>query len=256
MLGLPAATAEGLAPTCSFAAEQGGQVYPVDQLDPGFRCLISAVLDKPTTVGLVGPIQTPVTVQLYDYLLDRPPLVATLSEQLGLGRYQVVPQGPNQFWVNDGDGAEGLLTLLYRDPSRRIYYLRGFHKGRFLPTVRGTAVIFMHSLSISTHEGGSAVETSLVIYTKLDNAVLAEVARVVRPLIREAVTRKLSRGIEVAHRLGAAIAEDPQQIAQLAALVPWLSSPERHTFLAMLSTIPPQTARRLVGTTHSRPFRQ
>jgi hypothetical protein len=242
MLGLAAARAEGPATTCSFAAEQGGQVYPVEQMDTGFRCLIGAVLDKPTTVGLVGPIQTPVTAQLYDYLLDRPPLIAALSEHLGLGRYQFVPQGPNQYWVNDGDGAEGLLTLLYHDPSRRIYYLRGYHKGRLFPTVRGTAVIFMHSMPTSTLDGGLAVQTSLVIYTKLDNAVLAGLARVLRPLISEAVTRKLSRGVEVAHRLGAAIAEDPKRIARLAAFVSWLSPAELQTFVGWLDTIPQGTA--------------
>lgn len=227
---------------CTFAEEQGGVVFPVKQLDAGSRCLISTVLDNPTTAGLFGPIRTPVTIQLYDYLLDRPPLIAALAERLGLGTYQFTRRDLNQYWVNDGDGSQGLLTLLYRDHSHRIYHIEGYHQGRIFPIVRAKAIAFMHITPVTTDDGYPAVQTLLMAYAKLDDALVAGLVRLLKPLVGDVVTRKLSRGFEVTNHLGAAIAQDPEEVARQVALVPWLSLPEKQALIGWLSTIPQHAA--------------
>lgn len=234
---------------CTFAEEQGGVAFPVAQLDSRSRCLIGAVLNNPTTTGRFGPIRTPVTIQLYEYLLDHPPLIAALAERLGLGAYQFTARDWNQYWVNDGDGTQGLLTLLYQDPLRRIYHIDGYHEGRIFPMVRAKAVAFMHIAPVVTADGYPAVQTSLMAYIKLDDALLAGLVRLLSPLVSDAVTRKLSRGFEVTTHLGAAIAQDRERVAQQAALVPWLSLPEMQTLIGWLYTVPQRAAVRSAAET-------
>ena len=237
LFGSAAATASSIQ-DCTVVAEQGGALFPVDKLSASTRCQIGAVINGYTTTGLIGPVQTPVTPQLYDYLMDRPPLIASLTERLGLGSYQFTARELNQFWVNDGEGTQGLLTLLYQDSTHRIYHIDGYHEGQIFPMVRAKAAVFMHITPITTADGYPAVQTSLTAYTKLDDSLLAGLVRILRPLIGEAVTRKLSRGFEATNQLGAAIAQDRDRVMQHASLVPWLSTAELQTLVGWLYTVP------------------
>lgn len=242
LFGSTTATAAPPTDDCIVAAEQGGVLFPVDKLNPSTRCQIAAVVNEYTTAGLIGPVQTPVTPQLYEYLLDRPPLIAALTERLGLGTYQFTARDPNQFWVNDGEGMQGLLTLVYQDPTHRIYHIDGYHEGQIFPMVRAKAIVFMMILPVTTTEGLPAVQTSLMAYTRLDASLLAGLVRLLRPLVGDGVTRKLSRGFEVTNQLGTAIAQDRERVAQQASLIPWLSAIELQTFIGWLHTVPQRTA--------------
>jgi hypothetical protein len=237
-----AAAASSTQQNCTVAAEQGGILFPVDKLDASARCLIGSITNEYTTTGRIGPVQTPVTPQLYEYLLDRPPLIASLTERLGLGAYQFTTRDPNQYWVNDGEGTQGLLSLVYQDPTHRIYHIDGYHEGQIFPMVRAKAAVFMNLTPIITPDGLPAVQTSLVAYTKLDATLLAGLVRLLRPLIGEAVTRKLSRGFEVTNQLGAVIAQDRDRVIQQASLVPWLSMAELQTLVGWLYTVPQRAA--------------
>ena len=242
LCGSSAATAAPSTGDCIIAAAQGGVVFPVDKLNTSTRCQIGAVVNGYTTAGLIGPVQTPVTPQLYEYLLDRPPLIAALIERLGLGTYQFTAREMNQFWVNDGDGTQGLLTLVYQDSAHRIYHIDGYHEGQIFPIVRAKAAVFMTILPVTTTEGLPAVQTSLMTYTRLDASLLAGLVHILRPLVGDAVTRKLSRGFEVTNQLSAAIAQDREQVAQQASLVPWLSPTELQTLIGWLYTVPQRAA--------------
>jgi len=241
LYGSTAATAASTQ-NCTVAAEQGGVQFPVDKLDASSRCRIGAVVNGYTTSGQIGPAQTPVTSQLYEYLLDRPPLIASLTERLGLGAYQFTTREQNQFWIDDGDGTQGLLTLVYQDPTHRIYHIDGYHEGQVFPMVRAKAAVFMHITPATTSDGYPAVQTSLMAYTKLDDSLLAGLVRILRPMIGEAVTRKLSHGFEVTNQLGAAIAQDRERVVQQASLVPWLSMAELQTLVGWLHTVPQRAA--------------
>ena len=242
LFGSTAVTAAPSTDACTVAVEQGGVLFPVDKLNASTRCQIGAVVNGYTTAGLIGPAQTPVTPQLYEYLLDRPLLIAALTERLGLGTYQFTAREPNQFWVNDLEGTQGLLTLVYQDPTHRIYHIDGYHEGQIFPMVRAKAAVFMTIVPITTTEGLPAVQTSFMAYTRLDASLLAGLVRLLRPLVGEAVTRKLSRGFEVINQLGTAIAQDRDRVAQQASLVPWLSIADLQTLIGWLYTVPQRLA--------------
>lgn len=242
LCGSTAATAAPSTDECIIAAEQGGVLFPVDRLNASTRCQIGAVINGHTTAGLIGPVQTPVTPQLYEYLLDRPLLIAALTERLGLGAYRFTARDLNQYWVNDVEGTQGLLTLVYQDPTHRIYHIDGYHEGQIFPMIRAKAAVFMTILPVTTAEGLPAVQTSLMAYTRLDASLLAGLVRLLRPLVGEAVTRKLSRGFDVTNQLGTAIAQDRERVAQQASLIPWLSTTELQTLIGWLYTVPQRTA--------------
>ncbi len=234
LLGL---VAERSAEQCQIAEEQGGIKFPVDRLDAASRCLIEPVVTGYTTSGLISPVQTPITQELYEYLLDRPVMMASLVQRLGLGTYQVTPRGQNRFWANDGEGTQGLFTLLYQDQINRIYHIDGYHEGQVFPMVRAKAVVFMRILSAMTQDGHPAVETALIAYTQLDDPILAGLVRILRPLIGEAVTRVLAKGFEVTNQLGSFIAQNPGRIVQEVASLSLIEPGELQTLTALLQAV-------------------
>ncbi len=226
---------------CAIAAEQRIKQFPVEHLDQPARCQLGHVVNHFSAAGSIGPVQTPIPLPLYTYLLDRPPLMATLIERLGLGPYQSTAREPNQFWVSDGDGTQGLLSLLYRDETSRIYHIDGQHEGHVFPMVKAKAAVFMKIQPTTTPEGYPAVRSLLISYTRLDSSLVAGLVRLMRPLVNEAITRKLARAFEATNLLGFAIAQDPDRVAQTAALVPWLNVNELQTLIGLLYTVPPRT---------------
>ena len=240
LIGIPA---EPATDPCYLAAEQGGILFPVDQVDPAWRCLLGPIVNSYTTAGVIGPVQTPIAQGFYKYLLDRPVVIASLVQRLGIANFQASARGPNQFWVNDGDGTQGLLTMVHDDQTTRIYHIDGYHEGTLFPLVRAKAVVFMKIRPVLTQERQSAVETTLVSYIRLDDRVLSAVFYILRPLLGGAVTRKLVRGFEVTNQLSTTIAQDPDRVAQEVTSPPLLASDELESLKtqlhAMRHPIPP-----------------
>ncbi|MDA2911085.1 hypothetical protein MYX04_09170 [Nitrospiraceae bacterium AH_259_D15_M11_P09] len=219
---------------CHVSAMQGGVTFPVSRLSASSRCKISEVVNGYTTVGVIGPVQAPIAKRLYTHLLDRPVIMASLVRQLGLGAYQVSEQGHNRYWVDDGEGTRGLLSVVYRDETSRIYHMDGHHEGRIFPLVRAKAVVFMRIRPTLTTQDGAAVESLMVAYTRLNDPVLAALVRVLRPLIGDAVTGILVKGFRVTDQLASRIAQDPDGIAQRAASLSALDPEDLSTLTALL----------------------
>jgi len=221
---------------CEIAAEQGGIRFPVEQLDSSARCLIGLVVNDSTTSDVVGPVETPIPLELYGFLVDHPIVTALLVQSLGLASYQFTGRGHHQYWVNDGDGTQALLSLVYQGQTTRIYHLAGYHEGHVFPLVRAKAAVFLRMLPVVTPDGRLAVENTLISYTRLDDPWLAGVVRILRPLIGGAVTRKLSRGFQVTNQLGTLIANDPDRVAQQAGALPQMDPEVMRTLAALLQT--------------------
>ncbi|MGH7231011.1 MAG: hypothetical protein ACREJU_06580 [Nitrospiraceae bacterium] len=223
---------------CPVVAEQGGVIFPVDQLDSDVRCLIAPVVARPSTRGAIGPMETPIGPELYTYLLDHPAIMVMLLERLGIDAPQFSSTGHNQFLVDDEEGAHGVLTVIHRDEGHRIYYIDGEHQSYLFPTVRARTVVFMHIETASTVERRPAVQTALVSYTQFEGRVLNGLARVFRPLVEWAVKRALVREFDLTNQLGSIIAEDPDRVRREAASLPFTDMEDRRMLSALLLTAP------------------
>lgn len=211
--------------------------FPVDHLSSANLCLVSAVIQGHTTTGLVGPVQTQISHQLYVHLIERPPLIASLLERFSLAAYQFRPEGPNRFWFNDGEGIQGILTLLYQDRANRIYYLDGYYEGSIFPRLYAKAAVFMKIVPVTVSDGASAAQTWLVSYIQLDDSLMAGLIRMLRPLVGDAMTRKLTRGFDITNQLAALIANDPNRVAQEAALIPGLPPESLQSFRSAIESV-------------------
>ncbi|HLZ35408.1 MAG TPA: hypothetical protein VKP13_15475 [Nitrospira sp.] len=205
------------ADTCVLPPQHAGVTFPVERVDPDWVCRLQSIVDDYTTANKIGPIRSALPESMYLYLLDRPPLAAALIDRLELGLYRAETRGPGRYWGSDGEGIQGIVQLVYQDPTSRIYYLEGSHKKRFLPHITGKAVVLLRMSPVKEPGGAEAMDSTMVSYTKLDNRILSGLVSLLRPLIGGTVTRKLAKGVDVVNRLGQEMHLHPDRVLAKAA---------------------------------------
>jgi hypothetical protein len=232
---------------CRVASLHGNMMFPVDRLTAESRCLLAEVIDHPSASGVVGPNDTPIGLPLYGYLLDHPTMTTQLMKRMGMGSFQILAKGLNRYWVDDGEGAEGLLSVILQDSDHRIYYIDGRHRSVLFPTIRAKTVVFMRLMPAPSAQGRSGVQTILASYTRFEDGMLSRLLDLFHSLVTRAVNRTLAKEFGLTHRLGMLITEDPQRVLQEAAGLSEAGSDEWRALLALiqaeaLSSTPPNAA--------------
>ncbi len=202
----------GHAETCTLSPIHRDVWFSVEKAGNHWTCRLQEIIDTSIVSNRVGPIPVALSVSLYQYLLDRPPLAAGLIKQLDLGVYQSETRGPDLFWGDDGEGTRGLVQLVYKDATFRMYYLEGSHDSRFLPPLKGKAVVLLSMHMVQDSVGTESMESTLVSYTKLDNRFFSGVASLLRPWVEGIVTRKLTKAVETVDRLGLVMRQHPERV--------------------------------------------
>jgi hypothetical protein len=216
---------------CSLSRDPRLVEFRLEQLDRETRCLLALVINNQTTSGAIGPVQAGIAQDLYDYLLDRPIVTAALVDRLGLAAYRVNEAGPGQFWIDDGDGTQGLLRLVHQQGGSRIYHIEGHHDGHVFSKMRAMAVVFLTLKA----ESETSTTASVVAFVRLNDRWLAGIVRVLKPLLEGGITRKVTRGFEVTYQLGQRIAQDPDRILQEIGSLPFEDQDEAERFKALVA---------------------
>lgn len=201
-----------LAQSCRLSPQHAGVTFPVERVEAGWTCRLQPIIEDFTTANKVGPVRTPLSESVYVYLLDRPPTAAALVNRLELGLYKAEERGPGRYWGDDGEGTSGLVELVYRDRTHRVYYLEGSHESALLPHLTGKAVVLLRMVPVANPTGQEFVETTLVSYTRLDNRFLAGLVSLLRPLVGQTVSRKLTKGVDAVTKLGVEMQRHPERV--------------------------------------------
>ncbi len=197
---------------CSLPAHHAGVVFPLDQVETAWACRLEPIVTQYTTANKVGPQRTPLPQPVFLYLLDHPVMAAMLVNRLDLGLYKAEQRGLGEFWATDGEGTEGIVHSLFRDPATRIYYVEGSHDGRFLPRVSGKAVVLLRLHPVTDNRGVESIDSTMVAYLRLDNRFLSGMLSLLRPLIGNVVNRQILKAFDAARRLGGAMREHSEQV--------------------------------------------
>ena len=187
-------------------------IFPLEKMDRPALCLMAPVVNDYTTHRIMPAYTTPIPKPAYDFMLDHMALSSALARKLGLAAYRITRLGPAAFHGNDNEGSEGVITLLYRDSTRRLYHMKGHHHGRVIPMITGEAIILMNYHVKTGADGREQVETQITSYSRIDNVIIAALVKIFQPFLRSVVNDKLAQGFLAVHRLGELMGADPEQV--------------------------------------------
>ena len=187
-------------------------IFPLEKMDRPALCLMASIINDYTTRRTMPSYSTPIPKLVYDFMLDHMVLSSVLARKLELADYRIARVGQAAFYGDDNAGSEGVITSLYRDTTRRVYHMKGSHRGKIIPQITGEAIILMNYHIKTGADGREQIETRITTYSRIDNPVIATLVKVFHPLLRSVVNDKLAQGFLAVHSLGELMAADPEQV--------------------------------------------
>jgi hypothetical protein len=219
---------------CELHSDDQRSSFPLDGMERHALCRLAGVVNDPTTSHVNPPVLTPIRKPVYDFLLDHVVLTTALVRTLGIGQYTIKQVGVQGFQGDDGHGSEGLVHLISRTSTQRVYHIKGMHHGKFFSLITGEAIVLLTSQARTGNDGKESVETRLALYSRLDNPMLATLVKVLQPFLRRVINGKLAGPFLAVHRLGELIAADPKQVYGQAETISEPDKTELNTLRALL----------------------
>jgi hypothetical protein len=172
--------AAGPAPARAAPDAAFGGGVPLEQIAPGFRERVRAVLAQPT-LSTRGPAETfNCRPAVYHWLLDHPDLAVRLWYSLGARCAVVEDRGGGVFGWHDGQGSDVRWQTVLHAGGQRLWYAEGRVKpGVLLPTVGFQAVIVLDYTEGHDREGRPALRHQMRLYLHADSHAAALAAKLV-----------------------------------------------------------------------------
>ncbi len=178
------------------------------------RQSLEEVVRAPTLYREVEGVKFRSRKEVYEYLLDHPDFAATVARALNLTEYQITKEQnffhgtQPSYWASDARGATGHFRAIHADEKKRVFFLVGTYHKNWLPTISAKAVVF---LLFEHKPDGEATyaENNLHVYVKIDNRLIAILAKLLQPVIGGAMEGKMKDVLGLARTISEEIYRDP-----------------------------------------------
>jgi len=197
---------------CTVTLDLPDVVFPLEKMNNGAVCTVAEVVNDYTTYQLIPSVQVPIQKPLYDFLLDHPALTSNAVRYYRFGGYVVKEVSATVFTGEDREGGEATVTLLYQDTTRRVYHLRGSQGGYIIPLIAGSGIVMLNYHTTMGTDGREGVETRVTVFSRLDNRFLANLVRLLRPILQRLINNKLTKGVKTVNRLTEFLAQEPEEV--------------------------------------------
>jgi len=149
--------------------------------------------------------------EVFEYLLDHPDFASHVTQTLRVARYRIwsTPEG---LYLDDGWGATGHFTLVYAARGMRVMYAWGQYKPRFLPSVRGQAVVMLGYEFRPTGDGQNRVASTVTGFVKLESRFLAFVTKLASRAAQDKADTEARRLVKVFARVSQAVQENAAHV--------------------------------------------
>jgi len=151
------------------------------------------------------------TLKNTDWVMDRPPLAATLTRHLHppLERYHITERGNGTYAVNDMGALRGSVRLVARGPERRIYLVEGhFQSLAYILKLTGS-MVFTLEYRERWDGNESYVEVDPQLFLRLDNLVAHGILKVLAPLLHGIIDRRVANLTAAAQVVSQRLTKDP-----------------------------------------------
>ncbi len=203
----------GLCAAVARAAVGDGRV-PFDRLPPAQQDRLRDVMDGAAFRRSVQGLSFRSHESVFRYLVEHPDLAAAAARALGVAKYRIEGRPDGTYWGDDARGAKGIIEVVYADLHKRVLHAQGTYDTKWLPTIRARIVLILEFEHRNGADGQSRVINDLTGYLRVDNAFLGTLARLVGPIVGDAVDRKVARTFGIAGKVSERAYDDPAGFLQ------------------------------------------
>lgn len=220
---------------------RGGVLPPAERLGGHAEAMKRAV-ERPTVRRTIGPIETPLPMEISDYLLDHPDMAAWLVRRHKIAPYVVEMRGPDRSWADDGDGTTGFIDQVVREPGKRAYYTEGTHVSAIFPDIRAAAVVLLTLEPVRRPGCAEHVLGTFDVHLRMRSRFVAGVVKALKPFIAGLLMKKFTRAFGSAREVAVLLARDPEGTRRELLSFPGLSEADRAEGERVLSAVQAEPA--------------
>jgi hypothetical protein len=198
-----------------------------------YSSAIAATVSGRTVEAVLGPAETPLPLEVSNFLLDHPDMSAFIVNRRRIAPYRIEMLGVRRSFADDGDGTVGVVNLIEETEHHRLYYGEGVHRSLLFPDLKASAVIVM-DLSELSGPGGRRTVTTFHVWVRIQNRFVSGLVKTLRPFLQGTVVGKFSKAFFVADSVGRWLARDPDTIAADVRAYPKLFVEDRAALLDMI----------------------
>lgn len=240
--GFAAAVAAG-----ALLAATGAAFVPMDEVQEPFTpaeyaAAVQSTVSGRTVSAVLGPAETPLPLEVSNFLLDHPDMSAFIVNRRKIAPYRIEMLGPRRSSADDGEGTRGVVNLIDRTDVHRLYYGEGIHHSRLFPDIRASAVIAMDLSETTGPDRRRRTTTTFHVWVRIKNRFVSGLIKTLRPFVQGTVVRKFSKAFYVADSVGRLMARDPDGIAADVRAYPGLFVEDRAALLEMIARLEPPAA--------------
>ena len=204
-----------------------------------FAAEVARTTSDCTVSQLVGPSDVPLPLDLSNDLLDHPDLSAFIVRRRKIAPYQIEMRGPRRSRADDGEGTSGIVNLLERTDTHRLYYGEGEHRSGLFPVILASAVITMDLEERKGADGRPVTRTSFLVCVRMRSRFVSGMVKVLRPFVQKTVIGKFTKAFFVADRVGNLMASDPAGFSADIGAFPAFSDEDLAALRARVARLPP-----------------
>ncbi len=197
------------------------------------RTRLQDITEHPTVSTRVESEPFAGRVDVFEYLLDHPEFATHVTRTLKLARYRIW-RTTDGLAIDDGWGTVGTFEVVHAAPGIRVMHARGEYQHRFLPNIRGQAVVQVDYAARSGAASGPAIQAAVTGFVRLDSRLLSLASTLARVVANAKADREGRQLVKMFARTARAIDEDPARVYELLRQQPDMPPRELEEFRRLL----------------------
>lgn len=146
--------------------------------------------------------------EVFEFLLDHPEFTSHVTRALRLARYRVW-RTDDGFFLDDGWGSTGQVSVIYAAQGTRVLYARGEFQGKFLPTIPGEALVTIEYDVQPGEDGKDRLSAAITGQLRLEGAFAEVALRLAGAAALEKAEKEARRLVRIVARVLRATEEMP-----------------------------------------------
>jgi len=213
-------------------AAAAGATLPADLPAP-HRAKLEAIAQTASVSTHVAAEPFVARPEVFEYLLNHPEFATRVTRVLKAARYRIWREADG-LHLDDGWGAVGRFDIVYAVGGTRVMYARGVYQKRFLPDIRGEAVVMIEYGVRPGPDRKSTISATVTGYVKLDSGLLSLATKLATPIARAKADREAKLLVKVFAKVSRAAEEQPAALCHELAQQPDVLPSELAEFRRLL----------------------
>lgn len=191
--------------------EEGKFDIPYELLADDRREEVREIIATHTIFRVLQDIEFKVDESILIFMMEHPVFLSATLRAMKIRDYLIKQGNDGMYLFDDRKGINGKFEVIYSSPGQKYYYVFGGYYGLFLKLVGRGAILFEYR---GVRGNPPRAYVSVNVYTRVDNIVLEFIIKILKPIIKPLMDKKIYKFIDETKNLAKEITLHPEKVYQ------------------------------------------